>query len=210
MSHKTTNRAASKKRYISVAEMVRDLSEDQAFAEQVSRRIEERNIINHLMAMRTLSGMSQKDIASKMLCTQSRISKLESGKDDELRIGDFHAYAEALGLQMMIVLAKKGQPRLAEQINYHTSALNRLYRKLAELVGDDNKMTKEMLKLIRRNTLGLVTELSGILESALRAIPQPETNAPSPIQIEMQEDKPACTLDDDCPNETECQSACQV
>ena len=88
------------KRYSSVPEMVRDLSMDKEFASSLEQTMAERNIIDLLMGLRTSKGLSQQDIAAAMGCTQSRISKLENGKDDDLCVGDFHAYTAALGLRL--------------------------------------------------------------------------------------------------------------
>jgi transcriptional regulator with XRE-family HTH domain len=205
--------AAKRKRYSSVPEMVRDLSEDRAFAEEVEKKIRERNLVDFLMALRTSAGLSQKDIANKMGCTQSRISKLENGKDDDLRIGDFHAYADALGLQLMILLTKKGRPPIAERIKRHTSALKRLFTELSEMVGDDGAMNKAMMKLVCESTVTLAKGLSEMLKHVAQKSPQPSGDAPSPIQIEMQEDEAEASCDaDDTGNAFEsgqCETACQ-
>ncbi len=78
--------------FSTVADMVRSVSENKEKAEETARAIEERSIINFLVGLRTAQELSQSDIASKMKCTQSKVSKLESGIDDNLTLGDFHAY----------------------------------------------------------------------------------------------------------------------
>lgn len=177
--------------------MVRELSEDQAFADKMASRLEERNIINHLMALRTSLGMSQQDIAAKMKCTQSRVSKLENGRDDDLRIGDFHAYAEALGLRLAIVLGKKGQPPIAERIRYHVSALKRLFAELVGLVGDDDTMAKGAWRFILKSTCIAACEVAKLLKHVTQKLPQQQRDVVSPIEIEIQGDDPdpACDLD---------------
>src|SRR6185369_3308361 len=96
-----------KTQYPSVADMVRGLSNDKAFAEDVVKEIEARNILRQLMALRAAQGLSQEDIAEKIKCTQSRVSKLESANDIDLRIGDLQEYADALGYQVEITLDHK-------------------------------------------------------------------------------------------------------
>ncbi len=183
--------ASRKKRYASVQELVRDLSEDNKFADDVNRGIDERNIINHLMAMRSSLDLSQQDIAQKMKCSQSRISKLETGKDDDLRIGDFQRYADALGLQMLIVLAKAEKPPIAKRIKYHTRTLERLFKELAILVADDDSAKKEMVKLVASSAIPLACGMVNILEQAGFKVPKPSARSPHvppPIQIEMDDD----------------------
>src|SRR5438874_1618374 len=94
---KTSQEKKGKKTFGSVSQLTRDLAESQTFADAVVRRLAERDVLDHLMALRTTQGLSQKDIAGKIGCTQSRISKLEGGKDNDLRLGDFAHYADALG-----------------------------------------------------------------------------------------------------------------
>jgi predicted XRE-type DNA-binding protein len=104
----TIDKAATKlnRRYSSVADMIRDISEDKDLGEKMAGDVENRSVINVLMALRTSLDKSQSDIAGEMGCSQSRVSKLESGRDDELRLGDFRAYARALGFEMSISLVK--------------------------------------------------------------------------------------------------------
>src|SRR5438270_832611 len=94
------------KQYKNVTEMATDLSEDKASGERVAKAIRERAMVDMLMALRTRENMSQTDIAERMGCTQSKVSKLESSIDDDLRLGDFRAYATALGFQMTVRLVK--------------------------------------------------------------------------------------------------------
>lgn len=192
-----TTKQEEKRRYRSVAEMVRALSEDQSFADKMANSLEERNIINHLMALRTSLGMSQQDIAAKMKCTQSRVSKLENGRDDDLRIGDFHAYAEALGLRLAIVLGRKEHPPIAERIRYHFSALKRLFGELSGLVGDDDAMARGAWKLMFKGTCVAASEVVTLLKHVAQRLPQPRRDVVSPIEIEIQEDDPdpACDWD---------------
>jgi len=109
--------------------MVRKLADDKEQGEKAAKEIEERNIVNFLIGLRTAQGMSQADIALKMGYTQSKISKLESSTDDNLNIGDFDGYARALGLEMTIVLGKHKRT-LVDQIGMQLKSLNRLLFRL--------------------------------------------------------------------------------
>src|SRR5260370_38835677 len=128
------------KRYSSIPDMVRDLSTDPEFSESLAKSLSERNIIDMLMALRLSRGLSQKDIADTMKCTQRRISKLENGNDDDLRIGDLHAYAAALSLEMAIFLCKKDRS-MAEEAKYHSFAMRRILCRMAKLAGQDETRT---------------------------------------------------------------------
>ena len=102
MTEKTT--------YTSVPQMVRETSDDGSFVEAFEQRLHGRRIIKDLMIHRATHGLSQKDIAARLGCTQSRISKLESTTDPELRLGDLAKYADAVGLRVKIILESNESP----------------------------------------------------------------------------------------------------
>ncbi len=87
----------AKKKYASVSEMIADNAPSEEFRQKFETQVAKRRVIKHLIALRTARGMSQKDVADQVGCSQSRISKLEHGMDDDLRLGDLRAYARALG-----------------------------------------------------------------------------------------------------------------
>ena len=96
--------------YTSVPQMVRETSDDGAFVEAFEQRLHGRRILKDLMIQRATLGLSQKDIADRLGCTQSRISKLESTTDPQLRLSDLVQYADAVGLRVKIVLESKESP----------------------------------------------------------------------------------------------------
>jgi transcriptional regulator with XRE-family HTH domain len=93
-----------KQTYNSISEVVRETSERTSFADAVEGRLSRRRIVKDLKVLRATQGLSQKDIAEKLGCTQSRISELESMIDANLRIGDISKYADVLGLELRIIL----------------------------------------------------------------------------------------------------------
>jgi hypothetical protein len=46
-----------------------------------------------------------------MGCTQSRISKIETGKDDELRLGELNQYLSALGYELIVTVARRDRAK---------------------------------------------------------------------------------------------------
>jgi transcriptional regulator with XRE-family HTH domain len=128
-----------KKGYKSVVEIVRNLlPDDPEFAKQLAEKVKARCVTDFLIAHRTARGMSQNEIATKMRCTQSRISKLENGTDADLRLGDLQAYASALGLKTSTVLMK--EMSLVDSVKLHAWAIHRLLLRIAELSKDDRVM----------------------------------------------------------------------
>ena len=98
----------AKKQYKSVAEMARQVAKDKAFSDRLEKRLADRKIVKQLVALRSAKCMSQADIAKAIGCTQSKISKLESGLDIDLRLGDLEGYLDALGLASRLLVARKG------------------------------------------------------------------------------------------------------
>lgn len=98
---------AIKKTYSTVSQMVRDMADDPSFADDFEKHLAQRRVVKKLMVLRAAQGLSQQDIAGMIGCTQSRISKLESATDSQIRLGDLEAYAAALGLEVKLVLTAK-------------------------------------------------------------------------------------------------------
>jgi transcriptional regulator with XRE-family HTH domain len=87
----------------SVTEMVRDLlADDPEFVKQFENRIAERELIKALMIARSRAGLTQEQLAEKMGCGQSKLSKLESGIDSDMRLGDILAYLKASGCRLKL------------------------------------------------------------------------------------------------------------
>lgn len=57
-------------------------------------------LIDQLIVARARAGYTQSQLAKKMGCSQSRISKFEDSQDAELTLGDLQAYAQAVGAQL--------------------------------------------------------------------------------------------------------------
>lgn len=95
--------------YHSVADLVRDLSEDRAFTEEFGERLSRRQLIKVLTVLRSRAGLSQQELAQKLGCTQSKVSKLEGSDDTDVRLGDVVDYAVAVGYEMRVFLVPKGQ-----------------------------------------------------------------------------------------------------
>ena len=106
----------NKKRYSSVTEMLRDTLDDQAFVADFEKHVAETRIAAKLFVLRNSRGLSEQDVAKKMGCRPSRVSKLEHGKDADLRLGDLFAYLAALEMDANIVVYHKNRPTRIETI----------------------------------------------------------------------------------------------
>lgn len=170
------------KEYKSVSELVHAVAEDQSFADAFDKQVVERQVIKLLISLRALADKSQGDIAKAMDCSQSRISKLESGKDGDLRLEDFQAYLTALGYDMKIVIGKREQTAF-DEVKYHALSIKRLLDHFAQLAGDDETMAHGVLKAIGETWYNLAK----MLEDSARKLKVRPKPAGAAIAVEMQE-----------------------
>ena len=108
------------KRYDSVSDLVHEISEDAAFADNLDRQIEEQRMATTLFLMRNREGLTQAQLAERMGCTQSRVSKLEHASLSSISVQDLIDYSTALGAELNIVFQKmdasseqEGHPRFS-------------------------------------------------------------------------------------------------
>lgn len=83
------------KGYSSVSEMVRDLS-DPDFADEFDKFQSDRKLANCLTVIRCAKEVDQADLANRMGCSQSKVSRMEASADVDLNFGDVLKYAIAL------------------------------------------------------------------------------------------------------------------
>ena len=92
-------------RYRSVVEMVRDLSDDDQFAEQFGRDVGSRELTRQLAAARSAKALSLRDVAEALGCSLRHVETIESGTDAELTPGDAQNYARVVGVELRVELA---------------------------------------------------------------------------------------------------------
>ena len=155
-----------KKQYKSVTEMLRDVSPSTEIADAVEERISQRAIIKKLLALRAARKLSQKDVANKMGCMQSRISKLENGIDDDIRLGDFAWYCDALDMQCGMIVASKDKP-VAAQVKYHVSSIKHILNEMVVMAGGDEVMEKGVLKFMG----GVLKQIVEFVDDAVSKLP---------------------------------------
>jgi transcriptional regulator with XRE-family HTH domain len=149
-----------KKRYRKVSEMVRaETAPD--FAEAFEKRLADRQLVKHLQIMRARHGLSQEDVATRLNCSQGRISKLESGDDSNVRVGDLLKYAGAAGYQLQFVFFKS-DTTTADQVKYHFFETKQLLGELVELAKiPDEDISKGIASFFEEacgNFIGMLAE----------------------------------------------------
>lgn len=187
--------------YKSVTEMVRDLTEA-PFAEAVIERVRQKGVIDQLMAQRAVQGLSQKDIAERMSCTQSKVSKLEAATDDDLRCGDLEAYADALGLDVSVHLSKRGAT-LADRVKFHILSARKLLLRIAELSSKDETMANGANRFFAEVLLNAGRSVSEALMKNLESARKNGLLKALPV-----ERPPVVQMDDDECAEEDAEPAC--
>lgn len=91
----------------SVTEMLKSVTKDAELVGEFESYRKDRQLVSFLASSRSAKGMSQEDIATAMGCSQSAISKLESGVDAELKIDEVDRYMDALGLKATVLATPK-------------------------------------------------------------------------------------------------------
>ena len=127
------------KKYSSVAEMIKEMSSDSAFRELVSKEINDKKVGKYLFYLRCKHNLSQKQIAEKLGCTQSRISKIESSIDKDLSINDLLDYAKALNLQLEIGYRNR-TAKIVDLIKYHAFKIKEYLHQLTTMAKDDESL----------------------------------------------------------------------
>lgn len=134
------------KEFESVSEAAAHLAGDPDVKERVEQEISRSQIVKILLNLRAHKGMTQKEIAELMACDPSKISKLESGNDLNLKWGDIVQYLSALGAGVSIMIEDESLPA-ASRIKQHVFRIRDLLEELADLakeVGDDTDITDKI------------------------------------------------------------------
>jgi len=171
------------KSYPSVVDMVRAHSKDEpAFVREFEDRLHGRRLVTLLSVLRCRAGLSQRDLAARMGCTQSKISKLESGKDADVSIGDLLRYTAAAENEIRLFFVPKRRSIL-HQVELHAQSIGTLLSRLVELVGDDPRMGTAVKIAVNKVNF----DLGKIVQRAIDSLPAATEAEPQPFQVEAAE-----------------------
>jgi len=171
--------------YNSVLEMIRDISDDEAFNQELEGQISQRRLVKALQAVRTAKGISQAAIAEELDCSQSRVSKIENGDDAELRVGELEAYARAMDRDLHIGFSGRGLTGL-DRIKQHAFAIHRELCRMAELAAADEEIAQGVVKTFNEVLFNQIN----LLQIASNKLPSdPESGEPY-LKIDMLVDEP--------------------
>ena len=124
------------KKYKSVSDVVKNLSDDKGFHEDFKNQAFDKMLSKTLFAMRCSKGVTQAEMAEKMDCTQSRVSKLEHSGLDTIKVSDLVSYAGALDLKMSIAFHE--DMTSVESVKFHAFEIKKHLDHLADLAHRDD------------------------------------------------------------------------
>ena len=124
------------KKYKSVSDVVKNLSGDKGFHDDFENQVFDKMLSKTLFAMRCSKGVTQAEMAEKMGCTQSRVSKLEHSGLDAIKVSDLVSYAEALDLQMSIAFHE--DMTSVDSVKFHAFEIKKHLDHLADLAHRDD------------------------------------------------------------------------
>ena len=170
----------AKKRYANVVDMMRDLSEDATFADDLDKHLAGRRLITQLVALRAAQGLTQKELGDKAGFTQSRISKLEASEDADLTLSTVMKYAGAIGLNVEITLVPRGVS-LVDRVKHHAFCIKRLTDSLAKLGTKDERIADGVGDFLKEAASNLVR----LIQRSRELLPSPRQESASPISIDV-------------------------
>jgi transcriptional regulator with XRE-family HTH domain len=129
-------------------------------------------MVSTLLHLRTEKGLSQQEIAEQMGCDPSKISRLETGTDFQLKWVDIIKYLHALGVRLNIMF-QDDSLSAASQIKQHVFAIHELLQQLAALaeeVGDDEDLIDKIHQFYGEVLFNFVERFEDSYEKLLSGI----------------------------------------
>ena len=130
----------------STAQLAAELTGSLEIQTKVEEEIKNSKLVSTLISFRSQKGITQKEIAEAMNCTASKVSKLESGNDLNLKWGDIVSYLAALNIKTSILFDDETLP-VAHRIKHRVFEIHGLLEGLADLaktVSDDRSIVDKI------------------------------------------------------------------
>ncbi|MGA2035851.1 MAG: XRE family transcriptional regulator [Thermoguttaceae bacterium] len=190
---------SKKEHYTSVAELVQEMSPDEELRAALEERLARRKLVKCLLATRAVKGLSQHDVAQKLHCTQSRVSKLEGFTDDDMRVGDLRRYANAVGCNFVAGLVPRDM-KPTDKVKCHVFTIKKHMDDLARLARSDSAIAEG----VGRFFYELFINFSRLIGDSARLLPNRPDESPYfsmqlDVDCKQQPNRPKpCCLEADC------------
>jgi transcriptional regulator with XRE-family HTH domain len=141
MNTEIEKKAAAKptgRRYKSVTELIeRECLPDEVRGQFVENQ-RDTEIVEQLALMRQGTGITQEQMAEKLGVTQSAISKLEAGRDENLTLAQIREYSKATDQRIGILFGKPMNH--VEAVKAHALGIRRHLSSLASIAHQDDEL----------------------------------------------------------------------
>ena len=128
----------SGRKYGSVDDFMQSEGVSQEIIDKVDVLRRQSKIALQLASLRQRSGLTQEEMATRMGLSQSAISKLESGTDDQLKLDEIAEYAKATGERICIGFGKPINH--VESVKIHAFAIKDHLEALAKISNQHEEM----------------------------------------------------------------------
>ncbi len=135
------------KQYNKVSDLVKSISKSSKVKEKTLKEIENRSISKFLFFLRCEHNLTQKILAEKIGCTQSRVSKIESSYDADLSVKDLLDYGDAINLNLELGYRQKNA-KITDLIKYHVIRAKEYLSMLTDMVKGDKTIKGGVLNFM--------------------------------------------------------------
>ena len=165
------------KKYTSVASAVKDLSRDTGFTSDLEQEISDRALSKAMFAMRCGAGLSQKQLAERMKCSQSRISKLEVSPNRAVKVSDLIDFGDAFDLDLSFMFHKP--KKTVDWVKYHAFEIKKHLDHLAELAHKDPDIDKGVTEFFSEAAFNLLS----FIQKSAEKLPNKEVRKSQPFTV---------------------------
>ncbi len=162
-----------------VVELAEQIGGDGEFSKGLAEHLHKRRLIDALAAMRAAKGLSQKDMAERMGCSQSRVSKMEAAEDASLNLGAIIEYVRAIGGRLDITLADTHSTAV-DRVKHHAFCIMRETDRLAELATADPAIARGVGRFFDETAFHLVR----MLQESAEKLPASASEAEPSMTVE--------------------------
>ena len=113
-----------------------------------------------LGSLRTSHGLTQKELGEKLGLSQGAVSKLESGRDEDLKLGEIYAYARALNERVGIVYGP--EMNHVQAITAHLNRVKFHMLSLARIAQNDSEMDNRMNKFFSETFFSVMELMASV------------------------------------------------
>ncbi len=103
-------------KYQDVKDLIKKIDSSSEFKHKSVSYIKDYSLSKFLSLIRCQFNLTQKQLASKIKCSQSRISKIESSANNQIAIKDLTDYGNALNKRLVINYEDKTSKSIEKQI----------------------------------------------------------------------------------------------